>query len=323
MIRFATIGSNFIVHRFLEAAKEIDGFEHVAVYSRKQEVGDNLAREYGIHKVYTDLTAMAEDKEIDAVYVASPNALHMSQSILMMTHGKHVICEKPIASNARELALMEAAAEKYQVVLMEALKSVHCPGYDAVKSNLTKLGKIRNVTFNFLQYSSRYDNYKQGIIENAFKRELSNGALMDIGVYPLHVMLSLFGKPKETKASAIMLSNGADAAGTILCEYDDFLATLIYSKIASFEGNQIQGEAATMLIDKISDIKKVEIVYKDGTREDVPVAKKVTMCYEIEKFVAHIKFKQTDLLAVTRLEMEMLDQLRGQLGIEFPADKEK
>ena len=322
MIRFATIGSNFIVHRFLEAAQEVADMSYVAAYSRTYEKGEELAKQYGAARVYTDLQALAQDSEVDAVYIASPNSCHKEQAILMMKHKKHVLCEKPIASNVREFEEMEQVAKENGIILMEAMKSVYCPGFYAVKNNLHKLGVIRNVTFNFLQYSSRYDKYKNGIVENAFKPELSNGALVDIGVYPIHMLLALFGMPLKTQSSGIKLDNGADAAGTILCEYDDFIATLIYSKITSFEGNQIQGEAATMTIDKISDIKKVDIFYRDGSVEVIKFDKMVTMAYEIKKFVQAIHASdQGDLLATTREQMMFLDAVRAQLDIVFPADK--
>lgn len=323
MVNFATIGSNFIVHRFLEAAALVDDFEYAAVYSRTEAKGRELANQYGITTVYTSLESLAKDKKVDAVYIASPNHLHAKHSILMMKHGKHVICEKPISSHSRELAEMEQIARANNVILMEAMKSVHCPGYEAVQNNIQKLGQISHVTFNFSQYSSRYDKYKAGIIENAFKPEVSNGALMDIGVYTIHMLLALFGMPVNIRANVMMLETGTDAAGTISCDYEDFLATLIYSKISSYEGNQIQGESATMIIDKISDIKQVTINYRDGRVENIAINKKNTMYYEIQKFVDAINnHEQAGLLDVTKKQMMFLDEVRDQLGIVFPADKQ-
>ena len=95
-IRFASIGTGWIAGEFLKGAREVEGLEYTACYSRSQEKGEGFAKQWGAQKVYTDLEAMAEDKEIDAVYIASPNALHYSQSKLFLQHGKHVICEKPI-----------------------------------------------------------------------------------------------------------------------------------------------------------------------------------------------------------------------------------
>lgn len=321
MIRFATIGSNFIVHQFLEAAGEVAGFEYVAAYSRTYEIGEALAKQYGATKVYTDLQALARDPEIDAVYIASPNSLHCEQSILMMQHGKHVLCEKPIASNVHEFEEMARVAKAQDVILLEGMKSVHCPGYQVVRENIQHLGKLRQVTFNYSQYSSRYDKYKAGIIENTFKSEFSNGALMDIGVYTIHMLLALFGAPKQIQASDVRLDNGVDGAGAILCQYEDFLATVIYSKISDHLGNQIQGEEATMLIDHISDIGHVQILYRDGRKEAFEIDKKVTMMYQIETFVKAIRGEETkDLLATTRKQMHFLDDARKQLGIVFPAD---
>lgn len=81
-IRFASIGTGWIAGEFLKGAREVEGLEYTACYSRSQEKGEEFAKQWGAQKVYTDLEAMAEDKEIDAVYIASPNALHYSQSKL-------------------------------------------------------------------------------------------------------------------------------------------------------------------------------------------------------------------------------------------------
>ena len=324
MIRFATIGSNFIVHSFLDALCEVAGAKFDAVYSRDYDNGRTLADKYGASKVYTNLDELASDDAIDAVYIASPNSLHFEQSLLMLQAGKHVLCEKPIASNMCEFAQMMKVANDNGVILLEAMKNVYCPGFFAVWDNLVKLGVIRNVIFNFSQYSSRYDKFKDGIIENAFNPEFSNGSLMDIGVYCIHLLLALFGEPNKVNSSAIKLSNGIDGAGTILCEYDGFLSTLVYSKIAnSHIPSEIQGENATMIIDKISNIEHVSICYNNGRRDEIVIEKNHTMSYEIEKFLTLIANydKNTDYNLISMKQMKFLDTVRGQLGIVFPADK--
>ena len=80
---------------------------------------------------------------------------------------------------------------------MEAMKNVHSPGFHAMMDNLYKIGTVRRATIQYCQYSSRYDKFKKGIIENAFNPKLSNGALMDIGSYCIHFLASLFGKPEK------------------------------------------------------------------------------------------------------------------------------
>lgn len=103
MIRFATIGTSAIVDRFLEAAALCEGLVHTAVFSRKKETAKAFAKKHGAEFIYTDLKELAESSDIDAVYIASPNSCHCEQAVEMLKHGKHVLCEKPAASNAAEL----------------------------------------------------------------------------------------------------------------------------------------------------------------------------------------------------------------------------
>ncbi len=334
-IRFATIGTNFIVDRFLKAAQRCGGLEYAAVYSRKEETATRFAETYGVKSIYTDLEELAASEQIDAVYIASPNFLHCRQAVLMMEHGKHVICEKPAASNAQELEQMLDAAYSNQVIFLEAMRSVYDPGFAAIQENLKKLGKIRRADFRFCQYSSRYDKFKAGIIENAFKPELSNGALMDIGVYCVHPLVKLFGKPKSIQADAILLENGVDGAGTILARYKEMQAELIYSKITnSYIPSEIQGEDGCMLIDKIQDTAEITICNRSGEREVIRIEKEaVNMFYEAREWARLIQAAESRTAAweeiwqqvrqwtePTGLELQVMDEARAQMGIRFPAD---
>ncbi len=141
---------------------------------------------------------MAKCEEIDAIYIASPNSIHASQAILCMNNKKHVLVEKAFGSNAKEVLDMIKASRENDVLLMEAMKTVQMPNFKILKDNLYKIGKVRKYFGSYCQYSSRYDKYKAGIIENAFKRELSNGALMDIGVYTIYPMVSTLAATVST-----------------------------------------------------------------------------------------------------------------------------
>ena len=96
-LRFATIGTNFIAERFLEASLNIDEIKLRAVYSRSIENARKLLKDSEAVKIYTDLNELATAEDIDFVYIASPTSLHMEHSIKMLEAGKHVICEKPMA----------------------------------------------------------------------------------------------------------------------------------------------------------------------------------------------------------------------------------
>src|SRR5690606_35075821 len=102
-MRFGIIGTNWITDRFIKAANQHTEFTIGAVYSRTMETGSAFAQKYGVEKVYTDLTALFSSGDIDAGYIASPNAFHAEQSILALEHGIHVLCEKPAVTSVEAM----------------------------------------------------------------------------------------------------------------------------------------------------------------------------------------------------------------------------
>ena len=171
-IRFGVVGTNNITDWVIAGGRQDERFELVAVCSRTQEKADEFAAKHNIPHTFTSLEEMAKSPLIDAVYIATPNYVHAKQSILCMSHGKHVLCEKPFASNADEVKQMIEAAKKYGVLLMEAMIATLNPNFAIVKNHLKNLGTIRRYFASYCQYSSRYDKFKEGIVLNAFKPEL-------------------------------------------------------------------------------------------------------------------------------------------------------
>ncbi|WP_274364283.1 Gfo/Idh/MocA family protein [Paenibacillus thermotolerans] len=326
MVRFGIIGTNWITDSFIEAAREVPEFSLTAVYSRTAERGREFAAKHGIPHVFTDLETMAASGELDAVYIASPNALHAEQAILLMNHGKHVLCEKPIASNARETQRMIDAANANGVALMEALKSTLLPNFEAIRDALPNIGKVRRFFASFCQYSSRYDTYKAGTVLNAFNPALSNGALMDLGIYCIYPMVVLFGKPDTVRANAVMLESGVDGEGSVLAGYREMEGVIMYSKITqSSLPCEIQGEDGSIVFDKMSQPKQVEIRYRDGRVETVtrPQAER-NMQYEVREFIRLIEEGRLESSVNSHANslavMELMDEARKQCGIVYPAD---
>ncbi len=177
MIRFAVVGTNWITRQFVDAAHETGKFTLTAIYSRSLEQAQTFASDYPVEHLFTSLEALAESDAIDAVYIASPNALHFSQSCLFMNHKKHVICEKPLASNLREVEAAIACARENQVVLFEAFKTASLPNFIALQQALPKVGTLRKVLFNYCQYSSRYPRYLNGENPNTFNPAFSTARL--------------------------------------------------------------------------------------------------------------------------------------------------
>ena len=337
-IRFGVIGTNFITDWVIAGAKQDERFELVAVCSRTQERANEFAAKYDIPYTFTSLEEMAASPLIDAVYIATPNYLHASQSILCMKHGKHVLCEKPMASNAYEVKQMIAASRQYGVTLMEAMKPTLTPNFRVLREALPKAGVIRRYFASYCQYSSRYDKFKEGIVLNAFRPELSNGAMMDIGVYTIYPMVVLFGKPKRIQASGILLSSGVDGQGAVNFSYDDMNATVLYSKIANSSlPTEIEGEEGNIQLDRVNIISRVtfqpRVAAASGRGtvaepEDISVAAdRDEYYYEVAEFIDLVLSGKRESAVNSHtnslLTVEIIDEVRRQLGVVYPADSKE
>lgn len=326
MVRFGIIGTNWITESFLQAARKVEGFSLTAVYSRTSEKAQEFAGKFNIKHTYTDLEEFARSDDFDAVYIASPNSLHASQAILCMKNGKHVLCEKPLASNSKEVSEMMKVANENSVVLMEALKTTLLPNFLTIKENLHKIGQVRRYFASYCQYSSRYDKYKEGIVLNAFNPTFSNGSLMDIGIYCVYPAVTLFGEPKKVQASSYMLESGVDGEGSIILTYDDMDAVIMYSKITnSYVPSEIQGENGSIIIDKIHTPESVKIHYKDGTVEDITVSQDTdSMYYEAREFVDLVTYKRQQSEVNSHqnsyITAKIIEAARKQIGLIYPAD---
>lgn len=327
MVKVGIIGTNWITEQFLASAQTVEGFELAAVYSRTEERAKEFAEKYGVTAIFTDLEEMASSDVIDAVYIASPTSFHASQSTIFLKNGKHVLCEKPVASNQKELDGAIEAAKANNALLMEAMRTTLTPNFLNIKENLHKIGKVRRVFANYCQYSSRYDAYREGTVLNAFRPEFSNGSMMDLGVYCFHPIVALFGKPLEVKGNAYMLESGVDGEGSALLKYEDMDAVVMYSKITNSSlPSEIQGEDGNIIINHISNPTKITIQYRDGRTEDISVPQRTDdMYYEAKEFIDLIQSGETESkinsLTQSKTVLAIMDEVRKQIGLVYPADK--
>ena len=250
MIRYATIGTSFIAEQFVTGANATGKLKLCAVYSRRQETGAAFAQKFGCDRVYTSLEDLADDCNIDAVYVASPNVCHAEQSEFLLRAGKHVICEKTITTCASEYKRLKSLADSKGLIYMEAIIPIYNPSRPRIKNAINQIGNIAMAKIDYCQRSSRYDRFMRGEQVNIFDMSLYAGTLMDLGVYCVYAACDLFGMPNDIKASASFLSNGADGSGSAIFEYDKFSACLTYSKTGqSIAPTEIVGDSGSVIME--------------------------------------------------------------------------
>ena len=310
-MRLGIIGTNFISDRLAHAAGLTYGVEIVAVYSRKRDTGTAFAQKYpSITEVFDDLDTFLSSN-IDAVYVASPIVAHAEQTLRALEQGKHVLCEKMMAHTLSAFLDMRRAAERHGRVLLEAMRPAHDPLIDTVRNSLPRIGKIRRASLEFCQYSSRYDKFKAGIVENAFNPKIKNSALSDIGIYPLYLAMSLFGEPESLDSRSVILDNGFEGEGVLTLTYPDKLVSVTYSKI--FGGtlpSVIEGECGSIVINKISAPTEITLNLRGKSPEVIGQAEtEGNMCYEISAFrdMCEGKLDHKPYLEVTELQQKVVE----------------
>lgn len=322
-IKLGIVGTNFISDWLYEAASNVSEVEVCAVYSRHQETGDRFAGKHEIPQVYTDYETFLQS-DIDAVYIASPMYAHFSQSVEAMNHGKHVLCEKVMAVNEREVQEMIDCAKRNQVVLLEAMRPDFDPAYQLPEKHLPRIGKLRRVTMEYCQYSSRYDKFREGEILNAFNPAFSNAAIMDIGVYCIHNLVRCLGMPHKVKAFSTKLHNGFEGSGIVLMQYEDYVAEAVYSKITeSVNPSVFMGEDGSIIINSANHPDTVEIHFRNGSTERIPYEPLANnMVYEVREFIRLIAENEIAhrYLQYSLDTIRVMDEARRQNGIVFEAD---
>jgi predicted dehydrogenase len=324
MIKLAVIGTNWITDNFIQGALQTGKFELCAVYSRSLEQAKNFGLKYNVKYFFDDLEIFASSTEFEAVYIASPNSFHNYQSIRMLKSSKHVICEKPLASDYTAAKDMYKTAEENDVVLFEAFMTPFLPNFAVLKENIKDIGSLRKVMFSYCQYSSRYPKFLRGENPNTFNPSFSNGSVMDIGYYCLGAAIELFGEPKSVYATAHILESGVDGNGSIILGYNGFDAVLMHSKTSnSFLPSEIQGEQACLQIEMISTCNKVSRIDRNGHITDLSVGQKENrMFYEANAFADQVIINKIDTKSKTRslTLAKVLTEVRIQTGVIFPTD---
>ncbi len=325
MIRLAFVGSSFIADRLMNGLKRVEGWQLTACYSRDAARAAENAQRWGAKHSFGDWEAFCRSDCYDAAYVATPNTRHFDQTRDLLCSGKHVLLEKPATLTAEEFQTLMTLAGEHGVCLMEAMRPMHLPDLPQIEAAMERLGVIRYADFPYCQYSSRYDKYRIGIVENAFKPELAGGALMDIGCYAVSWMERLLGMPERLQAETVYLPGGIDAVTTLMAVYADCIAVVSGSKVhQSSRPCVIEGEKGTLTLLPFPMPNKLRLELRDGTVEELPLrCCEADMCYEAADFLSLCRGERdgTDDLNHTLNVMRLMDEVRWQTGIDFTREQ--
>ncbi|TDE71755.1 Gfo/Idh/MocA family oxidoreductase [Streptococcus vicugnae] len=249
-MKLAILGTGKIVDEVLPVLKEINGINLVAILSTPRSLtkAQELAEVYAINQASSDYDSILTNPEVDTVYVALPNHLHYDYAKKALLAGKHVICEKPFTLTLAEFEDLANIAEQKNRILLEAITNQYLGNFASIKANLAKLGDIKIVECNYSQYSSRYDAFKRGEIAPAFNPKKGGGALRDLNIYNIHLVVGLFGKPEKVFYLP-NIERDVDTSGVLVMDYGKFKAVCIGAKDCGADiKSTIQGNKGSIAV---------------------------------------------------------------------------
>lgn len=286
MIRLGIVGTSSISERLADAVGEVEGVALGRVASRDERRAAEFAERVGAPGTAQGLDALLAADDVDAVYLASPNAVHAEQVRAAVDAGIPVLVEKPAVLTADEWLDLVARARERGTVLLEAMRTAYDPGIRAIEGLLPRLGRIRRVSFRYEKRSARYDLVLAGEQTNIFDPALGGSALRDLGVYPLHALVLLFGAPRQILGSRVGIAAQTDGLGSAIAEFDGFVADVAWSKITDTAlPSEIQGEEGSLTIDAIDSPRRLVLTPRAGDAEVIDVAAPGNpMVGEVERF---------------------------------------
>ncbi len=211
-LNWAVLGTGVIANEMAQALVKMNKRLY-AVANRTHQKALDFADRYGVQKVYDQIDDVFEDEAVDIIYITSPHNTHYEFMKKALEHGKHILVEKSITLNSRELDEMIALAAEKNLILAEAMTIWHMPIYkklwEIVQSG--QLGKVQIITMNFGSFKE-YD-----MSNRFFNMNLAGGAMLDIGVYALSIVRSFMEeKPEDIVSQWKASPTGSDEQATIL-----------------------------------------------------------------------------------------------------------
>ncbi|MEJ2113253.1 MAG: Gfo/Idh/MocA family oxidoreductase [Flavobacteriaceae bacterium] len=318
-IRWGIIGLGNIAHKFAKDLLTIEDAELYAVASRTQDKADEFAKKYNATKAYATYEDLANDSNVDAVYIATPHVYHKENTIMCLKKGIAVLCEKPFAMNAQEVDDMIACAKENNTLLMEALWTYFLPHYqyvlDLIKSE--KYGKVLKLEADF-GFVVEPDESSR-----TYNKSLGGGSLLDIGIYPIFVALSNFGLPNTIDATATFFENGVDSSCNMVFQYKNCEAHLESTFIANTPVEAIfYCEKAIIKINRMFHIPTTVSIIVDG-KEEVKDFGYNTIGYNYEaihfnKLIREGK-KESDIMTFdfSRKLIRLLDDVSEIIGLKY------
>jgi len=320
MTKWGIIGCGRISHRFMQGLEVVPGSRVVSVWSRRAETVNNFVKQYGGTACESVDELLLSD--IDAVYIATLPDSHHLYSILALNAGKHVLCEKPAATNLGLLEGILGIAQAKGLLFMEGMKPPFFPLYRRLKEYLLTdpIGQVGYIRAGSSVADLSHDHPN-------FSHELVGGSLMQVGIYEAFLAIDWLGATKQVQTMGRFGETGIDMFSIFQTEHQNGYAQL-------YAGFDLHGKGDALICGTIGHItihknwwnpSKATISYLDG--RVVEIDEPFTsggLNYEIQHFCNLLRDRKTESPVIShemsRQMIGMLDIARAQIGLKFKGE---
>lgn len=322
-MKIAILGAGSIARAMAATINGMEEATNYAVASRDYKKAEEFAKEFGFVKAYGSYEEMLSDPEVELVYVATPHSHHYEHVKLCLNHGKHVLCEKAFAINAKQAEEMFALALEKKLLLTEAIWTRYMPLRRTLDEIIDSgvIGNANMLTANL--------GYVINHIPRLIEPTLAGGALLDVGVYPINFALMAFGNDIERITStAVLTEKGVDAQNSITLVYKDGRMAVLNSSMMAQTDRQgiISGSKGFIVAENINNCERIRVY--DLSREEIA-------CYEAPKQISGYEYQVRACIralqegkleceemphAETIRVMKIMDSLRKEWGVVYPGE---
>lgn len=327
-IRWGIVGTGAIAHKFAQGLAVLDDAELVAVASRKQNTADAFADQFAIPRRHAGTACLANDSEVDIVYIATPHVAHVADTLACLDGDKAVLCEKPMGVNASEVRRMVESAREKKLFLMEAMWTLFFPAMEKVRELIAAgtIGEIRIVQSNFC---FRAEWNPDGRLLNP---ALAGGGLLDVGVYNISLAQHLFGEvPAEISSQAHIGETGVDEQAAMVFRYNRGALAVLTSAVRTstlHEATIYGTDGMIRLPHSFWQPDRIQVKAENGDLENIEFTRQGNgYNYEAAACMACLRAGEQENTIVpldaSVAVAETMDRVRAQWGLTYPGEKEQ
>jgi len=326
-IRWGILGTGYIAHQFAEGLSALADAQIAAVGSRKPESASEFAEHFGISRSYGSYQELVQDPEVDVLYIATPHRYHKDNTLLALSAGKAVLCEKPLTLNATDAEAVVRAARESKLFLMEGMWSRFIPAMVKAKQMIDEglIGDIQIVASDF-GFTAPFDPKSR-----LYDPELGGGSLLDVGIYPVSLAFLILGPPERIVSMGQIGTTGVDEQSAMIFGYKNGAMAVGYATIrcgSYTEATIIGSRGMIRLHAQVGLFRPFKLTLRISGEEDRIIDLPYDgngYNYEAAEVMRCLRSGKTESPVMTLDEsveiLRTMDKIRAQWGLKYPLER--